>query len=172
MVRFRSAPWSAPSSAPLQQRFLPSRCSWCVGGGADHLRLPDPRTRRDPHTEPHIASGCARLTLVSDNPVELNAAQQDVLARLRRPAGEHPTFDAGLGGRLREELESALADVAEGIDPSKLLFVNKHTLTGVLGCEASFLHDERQGFAWDPPKARGSVAHKAIELGINWRASP
>ena len=115
---------------------------------------------------------CARLTLVSDGPAELNAAQQDVLARLRRPAGEHPTFDAGLGGRLREELESALADVAEGIDPSRPLFVNKHTLTGVFGCEASFLHDERQGFAWDPPKARGSVAHKAIELGINWRSSP
>ena len=117
--------------------------------------------------------------IVSDAPSEpqlntaqpqLNAAQQAVLDRLRRPASERPIFDAGLAARLREELESQLAEVAAAVDPISPLFVGKRQLAGVFGCEASFLHDEEQLFAWTPPMATGAVAHKAIELGINWRS--
>ena len=100
----------------------------------------------------------------------LNAAQQEVLARLGRPASEHPSFDADLAKRLREDLESRLAEVAEAIDPVAPLFIGKRQLAGVFGCEALFLHDEEQLFAWNPPMATGAVAHKAIELGINWRS--
>ena len=99
----------------------------------------------------------------------MNAAQQEVLARLGRPASEHPEFDAGLAARLRRELEEGLAAVAEKIDPAKPLFISKHKLAGVFGCEASFMHDEQEPFAWNPHIATGAVAHKAIELGINWR---
>ena len=101
---------------------------------------------------------------------ELNAAQQEVLARLGRPASEHPVFDADLAARLRGELESHLAEVAETVDAVAPLFFGKRQLAGVFGCEASFLHDEEQLFAWNPPMATGAVAHKAIELGINWRS--
>ena len=99
---------------------------------------------------------------------ELNAAQQEVLERLGRPRGERPTFDAGLAARLREDLEDALGAVAERVDPDRPLFITKHLLAGVLGCEASFLHEQQQGFAWNPHMANGAVAHKAVELGINW----
>ena len=101
---------------------------------------------------------------------ELNAAQQQVLHRLSRPAAERPSFEADLAARLRGDLESALADVAGAVDPVAPLFVGKRELAGVFGCEASFRHDEEQLFAWNPPMATGAVAHKAIELGINWHA--
>ena len=109
---------------------------------------------------------------MSDVPAapQLNAAQQEVLSRLGRPASEHPVFDADLATRLREELESRLAEAAKSVDPVSPLFVGKRELAGVFGCEASFLHDEEQLFAWNPPMATGAVAHKAIELGINWHA--
>ena len=101
---------------------------------------------------------------------ELNAAQRQVLDRLRRPAAERPSFEADLPTRLRGELESELADVAGAVDSVAPLFVGKRELAGVFGCEASFLHDEEQLFAWNPPMATGAVAHKAIELGLNWHA--
>ena len=100
----------------------------------------------------------------------LNTAQQDVLARLGRPASEHPSFDPDLAKRLRGDLESRLAEVAEAISPAAPLFIGKRVLAGVFGCETSFLHDEEQSFAWNPPMATGAVAHKALELGINWRS--
>ena len=101
---------------------------------------------------------------------ELNAAQRQVLDRLRRPAAERPSFEADLPTRLRGVLESELAGVAGAVDPVAPLFVGKRELAGVFGCEASFLHDEEQLFAWTPPMATGAVAHKAIELGLNWHA--
>ncbi|MCY3925483.1 MAG: PD-(D/E)XK nuclease family protein [bacterium] len=109
---------------------------------------------------------------MSDAPAEpqLNAAQQEVLQRLRRPASQRPTFDTELATRLRGELENRLAEVAAAIDPVFPLFVGKRELAGVFGCEAAFLHDEEQLFAWTPPMACGAVAHKAVELGINWRS--
>ena len=99
---------------------------------------------------------------------ELNPAQREVLARLRRTPGERPAFDATLAAGLREELESQLAEVAETVDPAAAMFVGKRELAGVFGCEASFLHDEEQKFAWNPAMATGAVTHKAVELGINW----
>jgi len=98
----------------------------------------------------------------------LNEAQREVRVRLGRQGVEPRTFDAVLRSRLRDQLESALADVAEKFSVDGPLFINKHRLSGVFGCEASFLHEEEQEFAWNPHIARGAVAHKAIELGINW----
>lgn len=108
---------------------------------------------------------------MSDAPAApaLNAGQQKVLDRLSRPASERPSFEADLAARIREELESRLAEVATSVDPNYPLFIGKRELAGVFGCEVSFLHDEEQLFAWTPPMATGAVAHKAIELGINWR---
>ncbi|MCY3560396.1 MAG: PD-(D/E)XK nuclease family protein [bacterium] len=100
----------------------------------------------------------------------LNEAQRAVRARLGRQGAEPPTFDVGLRSRLRHQLESALADVAEEFGVDRPLFIGKRQLAGVFGCEVSFLHEEEQEFAWRPQVARGAVAHKAIELGINWRS--
>lgn len=101
---------------------------------------------------------------------ELNEAQQDVLARLGRQGVEPPTFDAGLRSRLREDLESAVAGVAEKFSVDGPLVMYKHRLSGVFGCEASFLHEDEQPFVYNAHLARGAVAHKAIELGVNWKS--
>ncbi len=111
------------------------------------------------------------MTDTPPNP-ELNAAQQQVLDRLSRPGSERPTFDADLAERLRTDLETRLAGVATKLDRAGELFIDKRKLAGVFGCEVWFLHDEEQPFAWSPPLATGTVAHKAIELGINWRPRP
>ena len=48
------------------------------------------------------------------------------------------------------------------------LFLNKYRLDRVLGCEVR-PEDE---FEWTPPKARGLVGHKAIELSVMRRDDP
>lgn len=103
---------------------------------------------------------------------ELNAAQLEVLERLGRKGVDLPTFDTGLRSDLRASLESALADVAAKFTADSPLFVRKGQLSGVFGCEASFLYDEGQPVAWNRHLAKGTVAHKAIELNINWRPRP
>jgi hypothetical protein len=49
------------------------------------------------------------------------------------------------------------------------LFVSKHKLTSVHGCEARHVAEEAEPFAWSVATARGTVAHKAVELSVHWR---
>jgi hypothetical protein len=96
----------------------------------------------------------------------LNPAQQEIEDRLRGEREERPSFDAELRHHLRAGLEHGLADAVAALPGDKGLVVSKNRLSGVHGCEARHLADE---FAWSVPAARGKVAHKAIELSINWR---
>ena len=50
------------------------------------------------------------------------------------------------------------------------MFVTKHTLASVHDCEVHFLAPD--DFEWTPARARGQVAHKAIQLMLNWRGEP
>jgi len=101
----------------------------------------------------------------------LNPAQADLLAVLRGDPADRPTFDAGLRHELRAALEDALEPLVQHLGP-KALYVAKHPLDQVLGCEGRYLAEEAEPFAWTPPMARGVVAHKAIELGLSWRGDP
>ena len=104
---------------------------------------------------------------------ELNPAQRQLLDLLGAGGADRPSFDAELGRHLRTQLERGLADVAAGLGPDDDdLFVNKHALSGVHGCEARFLAERDAPFEWSVAKARGSVAHKAIELGVFWKGEP
>jgi PD-(D/E)XK nuclease superfamily len=103
---------------------------------------------------------------------ELNPAQRLVLDLLGATDAERPTFDPGLGAELRLELERALAPVAAGLADGEQLFVNKHQLSQVHGCEARHLAELDEPFTWTVPKARGTVAHKAIELAVWWKGEP
>ncbi len=113
--------------------------------------------------------------VVADEQPSLTAAQKEVFDTLRATPGERPRFDPNLGRDIRGELNAALtALVPEDLEPQPL-FVNKRKLAGVHGCRRNWL-DEMQNdrFEWNPAIARGSVSHKAIELGIHWpgEASP
>jgi hypothetical protein len=50
------------------------------------------------------------------------------------------------------------------------LWVSKGFLSKVHGCEVRHLAPD--DFAWKPATAAGFVAHKAIELSLNWRGEP
>lgn len=97
--------------------------------------------------------------------VELNPSQQEMLDRLGRQGAESPEFGPELRLGLRQELTDGLAPIATRLsDP---LWLNKHVVAAVLGCEARLMGERDQKFSWSVPTARGSVAHKAIELSVH-----
>lgn len=102
-------------------------------------------------------------------PESLNPAQQDVLDMLGAKLEERPTFDKNLRVELKAELEIALDHLADQIPDDDILFVGKRQLTQVLGCEARYLAELEDDFEWSIPLARGTLAHKAIELSVHWR---
>ena len=101
-----------------------------------------------------------------------NPAQAEVLAALGARPHERPEFDPRLRAELREGLERRLAPVAERLPDGQTLWVSKHLLSSVHGCEGLFLANDEEDFAWTPQTARGTVAHKAIELSVSWRGDP
>lgn len=102
----------------------------------------------------------------------LNPAQQEVLDLLGASRDERPEFPADLRQTLRAALEDSLADLVDELDPAQPLFVNKHSLSMVHACERRHLAERDRPFEWTPPVARGTVAHKAIELSMHSRHRP
>lgn len=101
-----------------------------------------------------------------------NPAQQEVLDALGARPHERPAFDPRLRDELRAELEERLAPMVDRLPARETLWVSKHLLASVHGCEGLFLAREAEDFAWTPATARGVVAHKAIELSVGWRGDP
>ena len=102
----------------------------------------------------------------------LTPAQERTLALLRR-GDEEVEFSEAFVAELRDEAEDAMAHFFERLGDNTL-FITKHTLSSVHGCEAHHLaaHDGSICFEWTPARARGQVAHKAIQLMLNWRGEP
>ena len=102
-------------------------------------------------------------------PAPLNAAQQEVLDLLGAGLDERPTFAPALRAELREMLTDALASVVPTLPADENLWVGKRHLSSVHGCEAKLVAEDELPFEWNVPIARGTVAHKAIELSVNWQ---
>lgn len=102
----------------------------------------------------------------------LTPAQQEVLEALGARPHERPEFDPRLRAALREDLQDRLSGVAAQVPDGESLWLSKHLLSTVHGCEGNFLAGEEEQFAWSPATARGTVSHKAIELSIGWRGDP
>ena len=98
--------------------------------------------------------------------VELTPTQQRTLDALRL-VGDPPEFDADDIAEIADEMRATLADVAARLDPDSTLFVSKHRIGSVLDCEEFHLVD--RGFEWTPANAAGTIAHRAIQLTLNWR---
>jgi hypothetical protein len=94
----------------------------------------------------------------------LTPAQEEVLALLRDGDRTRPEVEPGLRDGLRRRLESALAPVARGLTAP--VFVGKAALGRVLACEAHHLDETAAPFEWTIASARGTVAHKAIQLSV------
>jgi hypothetical protein len=133
---------------------------------------PDPELlRRGPGPgSPPLSQPVRTIAVVSTfTPPLLNPAQQDLVDLLGAKVEERPVFDAALRHELRAELEEALEPVIGDTTVDEPVFVSKHTLSGVHGCEGRHLADAALAFAWSPATARGAVVHKAVELSVHWR---
>jgi len=102
----------------------------------------------------------------------LNEAQERVVQELGATNAQRPVFPDGLAEGLRQRLTSGLQGLAANLPEGENLYVSKFLLSQVLGCEARHLHDLQREFQWSVPVARGTVAHKAIELSVHWRTVP
>jgi CRISPR/Cas system-associated exonuclease Cas4 (RecB family) len=99
-----------------------------------------------------------------------NPAQRAVVELLGR-TGDPVALPAGIGAALKSQMEELLAPVAAQLDLDDPLWVTKHDLATVHGCEAHHLA-AAAAFEWSVPTARGSVVHRAIQLGVNWTGEP
>ncbi len=97
----------------------------------------------------------------------LTPTQALIVEQLRRPDISPPAFEADLADQLTEAIEDELSSLAD-LSPTKNLFISKHPLSTIHACEAHYLATSTS-FEWSIPTARGSVAHRAIELSIHWR---
>lgn len=100
----------------------------------------------------------------------LNPAQDEVLAVLRSRERPRPSIDPGLRAALRARLETELAPVAAGL--VQPVFVSKAALSQVHACEAHHQAEHEAPFEWSRGSARGTIAHKAIELSVHRRDRP
>jgi len=96
--------------------------------------------------------------------VELTPAQQEVLTLLRDGDRPRPEVDPALRLELRARLERELGPVANGL--TKPVFVGKAALGRVVACEAHHVAETAVPFEWSLAAARGTVAHKAIQLSV------
>ena len=101
----------------------------------------------------------------------LAPAQERTLEMLRR--GPEPiVFDPDAIEALSTTMTDALEHLAERVAAlgRDSLWINKSKIGSVLGCEVH--HTLPDDFSWNVARATGTVAHRAIELLINWRGEP
>jgi hypothetical protein len=101
---------------------------------------------------------------------ELNPLQQAVINALGVPHDWEP-----LPSHIVEAIEEQLLDE---LTPIKGLFtsenplrINKHHIATVHGCEKYHVLNRQSQFAWNINTVRGTIAHKGIELLLNWRGT-
>lgn len=99
---------------------------------------------------------------------ELNPLQTQIIEVLGIPTDWEP-LPAHVLHTVEHDLHTALAPVAETFSTDNSLRITKHMLSTVHGCEAQFVEQRRAPFAWNINTVRGTIAHKAIELLLNWR---
>lgn len=109
------------------------------------------------------------MTGTVHEPTPLNPAQQQVLDELGTT--DRPSFRDDLRDHLRHELIEALSPIADAVDGPPL-FVSKRKLSMIHGCEARYRAEQLVEFEWSLPIARGTVAHKAIEILVARRGQP
>lgn len=98
--------------------------------------------------------------------------QARVTAELFDRGGRRPCFDPLVGTRLRDLLEERLGPVVADRQPTDPLFLSKRALAQVHTCEGWFITERAVRFAWSAAAARGTVAHKAVELALTLRHCP
>jgi hypothetical protein len=102
-------------------------------------------------------------------PGGLTPTQRGTLDVLRR-SGEPLVFPRDEVDALVHDAREAVNEMVARVGPDRQVVANKHGISSALGCE--LLHVTDRPFEWSVRIARGSVAHRAIELMLNWRGEP
>lgn len=100
--------------------------------------------------------------------MELTPLQNRTLGLLRRSA-DAVVFDTAFVASLLHDVTEAFAEFHERLG-GETLYLSKHRVSSVLGCEVQHLLDD--DFSWSPAVAGGQVAHRAVQLMVNWRGDP
>jgi hypothetical protein len=98
---------------------------------------------------------------------DLNPMQQAVVDALGKSPDWTPLASTAVEA-VRTYLHEQLTDIAPRFSAKNPLWLSKQRLTTIHGCEAHHLAT-KDTFAWTPLTARGTVLHKAVELGVHWR---
>lgn len=106
------------------------------------------------------------VTTESATVSDLNPMQQAVLDSLAKSADWQP-LPTAVVENIRAQLHSELQSVAGTLTPETAIWVTKHKLTTVHGCEAHHMA-ALTAFEWTIANIKGTVLHKAVELGRNW----
>jgi RecB family exonuclease len=77
-----------------------------------------------------------------------------------------------LGPELRARLEEGIGPLVADRQPEQPLYLAKRRLAQVHACEGWLVADRGTPFAWSVAAARGTVAHKAVELAVTLRGNP
>jgi len=104
----------------------------------------------------------------TDGAGDLTPLQRKTLALLRRGA-EPIVFDPEFVAELRADVDEAFEGFYDRLG-SNSIYISKHRLSSVLGCEAQ--HVAPDDFAWSAAIAGGQVAHRGVQLLVNWRGDP
>src|SRR5437867_2486921 len=96
---------------------------------------------------------------------DLTPAQRQVVDGLLALGSPRPTFESGLGLHLLDRLEVALTPVADRLDPLPLN-IRKGTLARIHQCERHYQAEDADPFRWNAASARGTVAHRALQLAV------
>jgi len=100
---------------------------------------------------------------------DLTPAQLHVLELIGSRPDDHPDFDPQLRLLLRSRLEAGVRASLPQLAEDQVIFVNKHALNMVHGCEARYVAEQKQKFEPTLPMVIGTVVHKAIELSAHWQ---
>ncbi len=98
--------------------------------------------------------------------------QLRVVAELFARDGQRPTFEPDLGRELSRLLEEGVGPLVADVQPEDPVWVSKRALGQVHSCEGWYAAELEAPFEWSAPAARGSVAHKAVELSVTLRSHP
>ena len=98
--------------------------------------------------------------------------QLRVAAELFDQRGPRPSFDPMIGPELRARLEEGIGPLVADRQPDEPLYLAKRTLGQIHACEGWLVADRGTPFAWSVAAARGTVAHKAVELAVTLRGNP
>jgi hypothetical protein len=115
------------------------------------------------------------MALAHADDLGLNPAQRAIQEALGASRADRPVFDPEIGPRLRAQLEDGLRPLVPVLDTIGLdhVWLSKHKLSSIHGCEVRFLAEDEIGFeGWTVAIARGTVAHRAVELSMHVRDEP